>query len=594
MKEEIKFLFSVIKPYRLIIALLILGSLLGSAFDGISIGMLIPLLSNLQGVEGDAQVPKALQWMVNLLKSYPLEKQFFFSLTLVILAVLLKNLFFGITVKLGYWLSGKIVADLRLRAMKLLMNVGIAFHRKSKIGEIIEKAINNTAYVENLIRYSVRFMPNFFMFLILFSLLIFLSWQLTLATVILGIVFALLMFVYTKNLSKLGETLALRSREMLSTIHESLTGIQLVKSFGKEEQQRSLSSDKIERYRKVEYPRNFRVYLIHLITEGLGIITIGLLFTISMLLHNMNTKLILTQLLPFIYILTRIVPILRFLNNDRAEIISYWPYLRLVQDLLRTDDKPFIADGYKSFPGLKDEIRFYKVTFSYNEDDRFALTDVDFSIPAGKTTAIVGQSGAGKSTIVNLLLRFYDPQEGKILVDGEPLENFTLKSSRRKIGVVSQDTFIFNDTVRYNIAFSAETEPPDEQIIRAARRAGAHEFIMDLPNGYETLLGDRGVILSGGQRQRISIARAILRDPEILILDEATSSLDTQTEKQIHQSISELSQNRTVIVIAHRLSTIKGADKIIVLKKGRIVEIGEEIQLLSNKGEYYRLAGVHQ
>jgi subfamily B ATP-binding cassette protein MsbA len=203
---------------------------------------------------------------------------------------------------------------------------------------------------------------------------------------------------------------------------------------------------------------------------------------------------------------------------------------------------------------------------------------------------LTGKGGAGKSTIVNLLLRFYDPQHGAILLDGEPLPSFKLESYHRKIGVVSQDTFLFNNTVKFNIAFSAIATPSDEQIIAAAKKAGAHEFIMELPNGYDTFVGDRGVKLSGGQRQRISIARAILRDPEILILDEATSALDAKTERRIYQAILELSQGRTVIIIAHRLSTIKNADQIIVLKNGQVAEIGGREELLERGGEYYQLA----
>jgi ABC-type multidrug transport system fused ATPase/permease subunit len=266
------------------------------------------------------------------------------------------------------------------------------------------------------------------------------------------------------------------------------------------------------------------------------------------------------------------------------------PYVDYVYELLRVDDKPFIADGRQIFSGLQREIEFRGVTFVYHGAPKIVLRGVSFSIPAGKTTAIIGESGAGKSTIANLLLRFYDPQHGAILLDGEPLPDFKLESYHRKIGVVSQDTFLFSNTVKFNIAFSAIATPADEQIIAAAKKAGAHEFIMELPNGYDTFVGDRGVKLSGGQRQRISIARAILRDPEILILDEATSALDAKTERRIHQAILELSQGRTVIIIAHRLSTIKNADQIIVLKNGQVAEIGDRDELLERGGEYYQLA----
>ncbi|MGH7450211.1 MAG: ABC transporter ATP-binding protein, partial [bacterium] len=313
-------------------------------------------------------------------------------------------------------------------------------------------------------------------------------------------------------------------------------------------------------------------------------------FVIAMFMYELNTQLMLTQLLPFIYILLRIVPLTKIINAQKAEVLSKRPYVELVYNLLRDDDKPFIPNGHQIFSGLAREIQFRAVSFVYNGTRKPVLHEVNFSIPAGKTTAIVGESGAGKSTIANLLLRFYDPQQGGILLDGEPLPNFKLETYHRKIGVVSQDTFLFSNTVKFNIAFSVEGTPSEEQIIAAAKKAGAHDFIMELPNGYDTFVGDRGMKLSGGQRQRISIARAILRDPEILILDEATSALDTKTERRIHQAILELSHGRTVIIIAHRLSTIKNADQIVVLKHGQVAEIGHPEDLLEQGGEYYQLA----
>ncbi|KAB2820248.1 MAG: ATP-binding cassette domain-containing protein [Candidatus Dadabacteria bacterium] len=278
------------------------------------------------------------------------------------------------------------------------------------------------------------------------------------------------------------------------------------------------------------------------------------------------------------------------MNQTRGIIASRLPAFDTVFDLVRTDNKTQITDGELVYSGLENGITFDTVTFSYNEGERAALSGTNFFIPKGKTTAIVGKSGAGKSTVINLLLRFYDPQSGSVLIDGKPLPDYEVKSYLRHVGMVSQDTFIFNDTVRNNIAFGLTDDYTDDIIVDAAKRAGADEFISALPEGYDTMLGERGIRLSGGQRQRISIARATLKNPEILILDEATSSLDTATEQLIHRAITELSRNRTVIIIAHRFSTIKNADQIIVLKDGRVVESGCESDLMKLKGEFYRLA----
>jgi len=330
--------------------------------------------------------------------------------------------------------------------------------------------------------------------------------------------------------------------------------------------------------------------MVHVITEALGVLAIGVLFLIAIKGSDMDYRLVLTQMLPFIYILARILPVIKQINQSRGIIVSRLPALDAVYDLARLDNKPVLKDGDKPYEGLGSGIRFESVTFSYDNDERAALTEADFFIPKGKTTAIVGKSGAGKSTIINLLLRFYDPQTGRILIDDEPLVSLRVETYRRSIGIVSQDTFIFNDTVRNNIAFGLTGELSDEIITDAAKRAGADEFISRLSQGYDTILGERGVRLSGGQRQRISIARAILKNPEILVLDEATSSLDTRTEELIHNAITDLSRNRTVVIIAHRLSTIKNADQLIVLKDGRVSETGSEPELMELKGEYYKLA----
>jgi subfamily B ATP-binding cassette protein MsbA len=376
----------------------------------------------------------------------------------------------------------------------------------------------------------------------------------------------------------------------MGLVHESLGGIHLLKTYSKERRQIPVLQEAIDAYRRVESHRSFKTFAVHPLTDVLGTLAISTLFVIAMPVYRMDTQLMLTQLLPFIYILLRLVPLMKILNGKRADIAGRWHYINIVHELLREDDKPFIPDGEKIFSGVRQKIEFCAVTFAYRGHNKHVLRGVSFSLPAGKTTALVGESGVGKSTIANLLLRFYDPQHGAILLDGEPLPNFRLESYHRKTGVVSQDTFLFNNTVKFNIAFSLDETPSNEQIIAAAKKTGAHEFIMELPNGYDTFVGDRGVKLSGGRRQRISIARAILRDPEILILDEATSALDTKTERRIHQAILELSQDRTVIIIAHRLSTIKNADQIIVLKNGQVAEIGGREELLRRGGEYYQLA----
>jgi subfamily B ATP-binding cassette protein MsbA len=486
------------------------------------------------------------------------------------------------------WLSNRITANLRSQVLKVLLWVGIDFHNKSKSGELLEKTVNQTEFLRLLFNALMEFVVFFSMTIILIALMFVISWQLSLITIILGSIFIGILSLYMRRLPGLGEQVSKTQLELTNSVQENLNAVHLIQSYHRQQHQLDRLLFNIENHRTQNTRLSWRLAWINPITEGLGAIAMGILLVGSWSIMPPDARISLAMLLPFLYILLRNVHNFRLLYNLRGIILAHWPYLKMIHDLLREDNKPFINDGKNEFPGLEQEIVFDSVSFSY--DQKLVLNDVNFSIPRSKITAIVGMSGAGKSTVVNLLLRLYDPQEGQVRMDAQPLTDFRLASYRRKIGIVSQDTFIFNQSVRENIGFAIdEKNIPESRIIDAAKRAGAHDFIMELPQGYNTLLGDRGVMLSGGQRQRISIARAILKDPEILILDEATSSLDTITEQSVHQAILALQKERTVIIIAHRLSTIKNADKVIVLKEGRVVEAGPPQLLLEKGEEYYKL-----
>lgn len=582
---EARYLLEVLRPYRAMCAIVIATSFVSSLCDGISIGMLIPLLSNLQGMADSDQLPALLQPATAALGSYPVSTQIYLSIALVVTAMVLKNLLLGVSIHFGYRVSSGLAADLRRRATAMLLDVSLEYHNQNKAGELIEKTVYSTAALEDLVRNAVEMVAQIITFLVLFGLLIVLSWKLTLVTVLIGIVFMWLMSVYTRRLLAIGQEFSTSSRSLLSGVHESLGGIQVIKSFGREENQRERIGVMIDRHRKASLRLNFGNYVVHLLTDVLGALAIGVLFVVTMRIYEIDTKVLVVLLLPFVYVLTRIIPVLKQINVARAVITSRWAFMRVVYDFLRLEDKPFVKSGDTPFPGMRRDIRFEGVTFHYDQEAEATLRDVSFQIERGKTTALVGRSGSGKSTLIALLQRHFDPQGGAVLVDGVPIEDFDAKSFRRSLGVVSQDVFMFNDSVRFNIGFGA-AGADETRVVEAAKKAGAHEFISQLPEGYDTTLGDRGVKLSGGQRQRISIARAILRDPEILILDEATSSLDSRTEEEIHEAVAELGRERTVIVIAHRLSTIESADRIVVIKEGRVVEQGTAAELLARDGEF--------
>jgi subfamily B ATP-binding cassette protein MsbA len=589
-KHKRKFVLDLLRPYKKYIALLFVLSLFAAAFDGISIGMLVPLLGGIQQITNYSQLPEVLQSLVKIFSGYPIEKQILLSLILVVLALVLKNLVLAVFYYLTYWLTARLIENLRVRVVNTLMAVGIGFYNNVKTGDLVENIIYNTAITDEIFKKTTDMVNHLMSFFIFLALLVVFSWKLTAVTIVLSAIIAFGVSIYIKKISFYGLKMIDSGRELTASLHENLSGIQVIKSFTKEREQTIKLGSRIHRHAANQLNLNFSSFMVHVITEALGVVAIGILFLIAIKSSDMDYRLVLTQMLPFVYILARMLPLIKQINQARGIIVGRLPALDAVYDLTRLDNKPVLRDGDKPYTGLRKGIRFESVTFAYNGGEKAALTDAGFFIPKGKTTAIVGKSGAGKSTIINLLLRFYDPQKGDIFIDDEPLRNMAVESYRRNIGIVSQDTFIFNDTVRSNIAFGLTGEPSDEVITDAARRAGADEFISELPKGYDTILGERGIRLSGGQRQRISIARAILKNPEILILDEATSSLDTRTEELIHMAITELSRNRTVIIIAHRLSTIKNADQLIVLKDGRVSETGSETELMERRGEYYELA----
>lgn len=419
----------------------------------------------------------------------------------------------------------------------------------------------------------------------LISMLV-LSWQLFLVSVMMFGLISVGLTCLTSRVKQASFEVPKANKTFTSTALSFINGIRTVHASGTQ------AFERRRYYAATRKIYNTQLAVVRLsavarpLIEGLGATLLVGMVAVSFGLLISTGQLNAAELLTFLFVLLRTTPLVSALNGGRVNFIAAQGSLSAVSDLLRRDGKPYFQDGQKLFKGLQRSIEFVSVDFAYNLDDP-VLHDITLSITRGETTALVGGSGAGKTTLADLIPRFYDPSQGQILIDGIDLRKLKIDSLREKMAIVSQDTFIFDTTVRENIAYGVENIS-DTDVFEAAKLANALAFIQDLPEEFETVLGDKGVRLSGGQRQRIAIARALLRDPEILILDEATSALDSVTERLIQESLEKLSKGRTVIAIAHRLSTISNADKVVVLEQGGIVEQGSYKDLLEQRGKLWK------
>jgi subfamily B ATP-binding cassette protein MsbA len=398
------------------------------------------------------------------------------------------------------------------------------------------------------------------------------------------VLISLVIQLVTRSVKTLGEQAVEANSALGNRMWEGLAGMKVIRSFGRESYEQERFDVISKTVRKTFLKLDILSGAVGPISEVLSAVLLLCILVIALLQDRSS----LPTLLIFIFILYRLQPQVKQLDSARVGLIALTSSVQDVTYFLDHSDKPYIRSGHIDFKTLEQGIYFESVNFSYNPLEKPALQNISMCIPKGKTTAIVGPSGAGKSTLIGLICRFYDLTSGEIYVDRSSLQELNLTDWRNQIAIVSQDVYMFSTTVLENIAYG-RLDATEKEIIEAAKLANAHDFIMQLPEGYNTKVGDRGVRLSGGQRQRIALARAIVRNPQILILDEATNALDTISEHLIQEALNTLSQNRTVIVIAHRLSTIEQADQIIVLNEGRVVEQGHLQQLLEQKGLFAQL-----
>ncbi|MBD2579645.1 ABC transporter ATP-binding protein [Oscillatoria sp. FACHB-1406] len=573
---------------RLLVILTVVLSFSGALFNGIGTALIVPVLLGFLGQDvAFKKAPPALAKILSLFDVFPENTKLLVMLGAVFSLIVFKNVANYAALLVGSYFSKTLVNGMRLEGLKLLLELDLDYYAKNKLGSIVNLLNQEIGRTANAIGIAVGMFTSISTIFVFLILLIGLSWQLTVFTTGLLFIVALINNYYIKRAKSYGKVLSQKSRESTNKLLEILAGMRVIKTVNYEDIEYDRAESLIREREQAELQSQANYAIMGPLNEVLGI-----LLVLSIVVAGRSLfagRIAIATIGTFLFLLTRLIPVVSNLNGARSKFANAVPSVEIVSDFLRREDKPLMTNGNKLYIKLEQGIHFENLSFAYPGSDDLVLREIDLWIPKGKSVALVGSSGAGKSTVADLVPRFYDPSAGRITFDGIDIREFNIGSLRKGMGIVSQDTFLFNNTIRYNIAYGMDAAT-DEDVLKAAKRANAYEFISSMPQGFETEIGDRGVMLSGGQRQRLAIARALLRNPDILILDEATSALDTVSERLVQGAIDELCRERTTLVIAHRLSTIQKAHQIAVMDKGRVVEIGTHDELLTKKdGHYARL-----
>lgn len=507
---------------------------------------------------------------------------------IVIALILVKNFLAWVAGQLGASLQEYVTRDLRTAVYSHIAHLPLGFFQRTRTGQILSRVITDTAETRLVLTQLVTSgLQNSALVASYFAFLFLISWKMTLMALIIVPVLGGTLSPLLRKLRKGNRRKGNQHGEMTSVVQETVSGIRLVKSFGAERVEQARFAEASDRYAQLTVRLTRLSQLAGPVTEVIGISVATALLWLGAREVLVDRQMSGADLIAFLLYALRMLQPIKQLSQLPTTAQSSFAAAERLFEILDAPSEAQTDTGTRETATFGDEIRFENVSFAYGEAP--VLSNISFSARKGEVVALVGASGAGKSTLVDLIPRFYEVASGRITIDGIDTRDLTLPALRSLTGIVSQDTVLFNDSVRNNIAYGAERKYTDAQVEAAARAANAHAFIAELPDGYGTILGERGTRLSGGQRQRLAIARALLRDPPILILDEATSALDTESERLVQEAVDRLLEGRTVFVIAHRLSTIVHADQILVLDRGEIVERGTHAALLAAGGAYHRL-----
>lgn len=605
MKEFFQLMRRFVSPYKKFLGWAVFLNLLSAVFNIFSFTLLIPILQIL--FKMDNKVYEFIPWDAagEGLKDIAVNNFYYYvtrmieingpSLTLLFLGLflafmtLLKTSCYFASSAVMIPLRTGVVRDIRIMVYSKVMSLPLGFFSEERKGNIIARMSGDVGEVENSITSSLDMLiKNPILIVMYFGTLIITSWQLTLFTLLVVPGMGWIMGKVGKKLKRQSLEAQAKWSDTMSQLEETLGGLRIIKAFIAEQKMINRFTECSNEFRDATNRVAMRQALAHPMSEFLGtlLIVVVLWFGGSLILGN-HSSIDAPTFIFYMVILYSVINPLKEFSKAGYNIPKGLASMERVDKILKAENKIVEIPNPKPLNGLEEQVEFKDISFSY-DGKKEVLQHINLTVPKGKTVALVGQSGSGKSTLVDLLPRYHDVQEGTITIDGVNIKDVRISDLRSLIGNVNQEAILFNDTFFNNIAFGVENATM-EQVIEAAKIANAHDFIMEKEDGYHTNIGDRGSKLSGGQRQRISIARAILKNPPILILDEATSALDTESERLVQEALERLMKTRTTIAIAHRLSTIKNADEICVLYEGEIVERGKHEELLAKNGYYKRL-----
>jgi subfamily B ATP-binding cassette protein MsbA len=544
------------------------------AFEGVSIGMLIPLFKVLL-VEETTHIDFRFG-------SFALSVNIYMLLFAIFMIMLIKNIFAYLSGLCTVKLKSTITLDLRKRIFDKLMDMKIEFFNNESMGKI-NNAVVGEAQRAGLAAYSILKIILYSCISLFYVVWLFIL-NLHLSFICSGflIIIFISSFYILKRSKKISSFISAGRSRLSSLVNESFYGIKIIKLFSREKQQENVFNNLVCENYMLDFRSGRLLEMTRPITQVFAAAGLVVLIIIGINIFRAEFRNQLPYMTAYFFIIFRLLPNIATINASRSQYLIQRNGFISVFDILNYEAQNRFVDGTITFLGLQEAIRFDRVWFRYPTNNNFQIQDLSFSIPKNRITAIVGPSGSGKTTLIDLISRLYDPTEGSILIDGNDLKHFKIASFRDSLGVVSQEVVLFNDTVRANILYSNPQASQDE-LQEAARLAHCDEFIRTLPRGYDTVIGERGAKLSGGHKQRISIARAFLKHPEIIILDEATSSLDSRSQQFIKDAVKKLMQNKTVIIIAHRLDTIDNADQVVLIHEGKIETIGSYQQMLNDE-----------